>query len=217
MCVGQRVVADERVEHAAVVPTTLAEACRVASVSDCAVPVSAARWTTSSGRIRASRRVPHRRVGDVAHDQLDPSGRAAGRCPPGWTWSSRVSTATTGSPRSRRCGARAQPMKPAPPVTRPQAPAGRRAHSLTYTPVGIRRSSNIARLPRDRGTLPAGVSSNGVRRTLRETKTPYRTGVRPFFVDRGRARRDDREPVDRELAERHLLKRWRNVHGARSA
>ena len=32
-----------------VVPTTLTMAWRVASVSDCAVPVSAARWITTSG------------------------------------------------------------------------------------------------------------------------------------------------------------------------
>ena len=53
------------------VPTTLVEACRVDSVSDWAVPVSAARWTTSSGRNRSSRPSQTRRVGDVADDQLD--------------------------------------------------------------------------------------------------------------------------------------------------
>ena len=54
-----------------VVPTTLTEPCRVASVSDWAVPVSAARWTTTSGRTSSSRRVPDLRVDDVPDDELD--------------------------------------------------------------------------------------------------------------------------------------------------
>src|SRR5512133_2404795 len=111
-----RVRCREKASSIAVVPTTLTVAWREASVSDWAVPVSAARCTTAEGRTWPST------SSQVAASVTSPttsstrSSSAAGRVPAGWTCGCNESRATTRSKRASSRSARPQPRKPAPPV-----------------------------------------------------------------------------------------------------
>ncbi len=107
-----------------VVPTTLTVLWRVLSLSDWAVPVSAARWTTTSGRTLARTRSHVSGSTTSATTSSAASWRAAGRSRDAWTCGCRLSTTTQRSAPAARNRESAHPMNPAPPVTRTRPRGG---------------------------------------------------------------------------------------------
>src|SRR5580704_13474344 len=115
MCAGRtpwRVKASNICE----VPTTLTVAWRVASVSDWPVPVSAARWTTVSGRTNRKTVSQFVAFATSIGSRSTLAGSRRGRPGAVWTCGCRTSTTTTFAPEPTSFSESAQPMNPAPPV-----------------------------------------------------------------------------------------------------